>query len=157
VSLKRVFAFTAEPAMRDYLTTVSHSLDGLVSLVADRKAIDGAAAEEALNWTLRRKSIILETLYQFREAQSLFEREPATAMRVAQWRGLRQRLTNLTLSPPKDSDLAAQEREKAALRAQSEGLEAELHQILSQHRREPLTSSVDTKAVRQRLPVGAAP
>ena len=71
LNLRRVFAFSAEPAMRVYLDTVSHSLHALLSMVLDGAVADPAAAETALTWTLRRKAVILQALCRFRDAQRL--------------------------------------------------------------------------------------
>ena len=83
LNLRRVFAFSAEPAMRAYLDTVSHSLDFLLSMVLDGPtATDPAAAETALTWTLRRKAVILETLCRFRDVQRRLAQDPALAQQA---------------------------------------------------------------------------
>ena len=84
-NLRRVFAFSAEPAMRAYLDTVSHSLDGLLSIVIDGAATDPAAAETALTWTLRRKAVILQALCRFRDAQRRLAQDPALAQQAFQF------------------------------------------------------------------------
>ena len=109
----------------------------------------------ALTWTLRRKGIILDTLARFRQAQYLSERDPAVAERVAQVRGLEQRLHTLALNPPKGMDVAAQERERSALQAQLNQVEGELNRQLGAHYPERSAGNIDASAVRQRLPKGS--
>ena len=56
LNLRRVFAFSAEPAMHAYLAKVATSLEILLSMTTARTAADPAAAETALTWSLRRKA-----------------------------------------------------------------------------------------------------
>ena len=134
LNLRRVFAFSAEPAMRAYLDTVSHSLDVLLSMVLDgRTATDPAAAETALTWTLRRKALILDTLCRFRDAQRRLAQDPALAQQAFQLRGLRQRLSDWTLNPPPGASPETLRHQMDAWRQQADELEADLNRALARH------------------------
>ena len=132
-NLGRVFAFSAEPAMRDYLDTVSRSLYGLLSIVIDGAATDPAAAETALTWTLRRKAVILQALCRFRDAQRRLAQDPALAQQALQFRGLRQRLSDWTLNPPPGASPETLRHQMDAWRQQADEVEADLNRALARH------------------------
>ena len=156
LNLRRVFAFSAEPAMRAYLDTVSHSLDGLLSMVLDGAAADPAAAETALTWTLRRKAVILQTLCRFRDAQRRLAHDPALAQQAFQLRGLRQRLSDWTLNPPPGASPETLRHQMDAWRQQADELEADLNRALARHEPPSARDGVDAAALRRRLPAGSA-
>ena len=156
LNLRRVFAFSAEPAMRAYLDTVSHSLDVLLSMVLDGAAADPAAAETALTWTLRRKAIILDTLCRFRDAQRRLAQDPALAQQAVQFRGLRQRLSDWTLNPPPGASPETLRHQMDAWRQQADELEADLNRALARHEPQSARDGVDAAALRRRLPAGSA-
>ena len=135
---------------------VSHSLDGLLSMVLDGAATDPAAAETALTWTLRRKAIILDTLCRFRDAQRRLAQDPALAQQAAQLRGLRQRLSNWTLNPPPGASPETLRHQMDAWRQQADELEADLNRALARHEPPSARDGVDAAALRQRLPAGSA-
>ena len=156
LNLRRVFAFSAEPAMRAYLDTVSHSLDGLLSMVLDGAATDPAAAETALTWTLRRKAVILQTLCRFRDAQRRLAQDPDLAQQAFQLRGLRQRLSDWTLNPPPGASPETLRHQMDAWRQQADELEADLNRALARHEPPSARDGVDAAALRRRLPAGSA-
>ena len=156
LNLRRVFAFSAEPAMRAYLDTVSHSLDGLLSMVLDGAATDPAAAETALTWTLRRKAVILQALCRFRDAQRRLAQDPALARQAFQFRVLRQRLSDWTLNPPPGARPETLRHQMDAWRQQADELEAELNRALARHEPQSARDGVDAAALRRRLPAGSA-
>ena len=156
LNLRRVFAFSAEPAMRAYLDTVRHSLDVLLSMVLDGGATDPAAAETALTWTLRRKAVILQALCRFRDAQRLSAQDPALAQQAIQLRGLRQRLSDWTLNPPPGASPETLRRQMDAWRQQADELEADLNRALARHEPQSARDGVDAAALRRRLPAGSA-
>ena len=156
LNLRRVFAFSAEPAMRAYLDTVSHSLDVLLSMVLDGAAADPAAAETALTWTLRRKAVILQTLCRFRDAQRRLAQDPALAQQAVQLRGLRQRLSDWTLNPPPGASPETLRHQMDAWRQQADELEADLNRALARHEPQSARDGVDAAALRRRLPAGSA-
>ena len=156
LNLGRVFAFSAEPAMRAYLDTVSSSLDVLFSMVLDGAATDPAAAETALTWTLRRKAVILQALCRFRDAQRLLAHDPALAQQAVQFRGLRQRLSDWTLNPPPGASPETLRHQMDAWRQQADELEAALNRALARHEPQSARDGVDAAALRQRLPAGSA-
>ena len=156
LNLRRVFAFSAEPAMRAYLDTVSYSLDALLSMVLDGAATDPAAAETALTWTLRRKAVILETLCRFRDAQRRLAQDPDLAQQAFHVRGLRQRLSDWTLNPPPGASPETLRHQMDAWRQQADELEAGLNRALARHEPPSARDGVDAAALRRRLPAGSA-
>ena len=152
LNLRRVFAFSAEPAMRAYLDTVSHSLDGLLSMVLDGAATDPAAAETALTWTLRRKAVILQALCRFRDAQRRLAQDPALAQQAVQLRGLRQRLSDWTLNPPPGASPETLRHQMDAWRQQADELEAE-----PEPRPGPARAAIGPRRGRCGRPPAAAP
>jgi tetratricopeptide (TPR) repeat protein/CHAT domain-containing protein len=154
--LRRVFGFSAELTMYAYLFKANLSLHDLISVAASQGTISGDTAKAALTWVLRRKGIILETLCRFREAQNFVGAESEVAQRALQLRGLRQRLTNLTLNPPRGLDVAGRQKETAALRDECERLEAELNRGLSKYSKYQQDDRVDADSVQRRLPPGTA-
>ena len=152
-NLEQIFGFTSQAGMRAYLDKIDGNFEGLVSLAS--QSAKPQAVQLALSWTLRRKGILLDTLARFRQAQYLSERDPAVAERVAQVRGLGQRLHTLALNPTTGTDAAAQERERSALQAQLNQVEGELNRQLGAHYPERSAGNIDASTVRQRLPQGS--
>src|ERR1700693_6288129 len=152
-NLEQIFGFTSQAGMRAYLDKIDGNFEGLVSLAS--QSAKPQAVQLALSWTLRRKGILLDTLARFRQAQYLSERDPAVAERVAQVRGLGQRLHTLALNPTTGTDAAAQERERSALQAQLNQVEGELNRQLGAHYPERSAGDIDASTVRQRLPQGS--
>jgi CHAT domain-containing protein/Tfp pilus assembly protein PilF len=153
INLRRVFSFSAEPAMRAYLASVasSHGLDRLVST-----SVGGEAADRwsALTWTLRRKGMILDAMCRFQDAERSVARDREREQQVEQWRSLRQQLADVALNPLPDTKPDVLRGKVAAWRAQAERLEAQLTRALSSQNVPPET--VDAVAVQARLPEGSA-
>ena len=153
-NLEQVFGFTSEAGMRSYLEMIHFNLDVLVSMAATSGQLN--TTESAFRWTLRRKGIISDTLGRFRQMQSLSERDPGVAVKVAQARGLEQQLHSLALNPAKGMSLAAQEKERTALQAEKDRLQGDLNRELAERHPEwAVDKNLDVAAVRRRLPKGS--
>jgi CHAT domain-containing protein/Flp pilus assembly protein TadD len=155
-NLQRIFAVSSEAAMRAYLLTVRGALSGLMSIAASGPKISAETVETALNWALRRKAIILDTLIRFRQAQRLAHSDREVAARAERLRYLRQQLSSFPLSrPPLMSDLEFQ-RQIRRWRAESDQIESDLNRRLAARQQEQFTDAVVIPAVRKRLPAGSA-
>jgi CHAT domain-containing protein/tetratricopeptide (TPR) repeat protein len=156
INLGRVFGFSSEPDMRAYLSTVANSLRYLVSMAMAQKETYPEVTEVAFAWVLRRKAIVLDTLCRFREAQALLAREPDVAQRVARWRGVRQRLSNLAVNPSPAMDTPTLQQNMTRLREQRDRLEADMNRVFSQKHPLRRADYISPDAVRKRLPPGTA-
>ena len=154
-TLDRLLANSSEQAMRDYLATLRPAFDTLwtVGLSApDSPAINTLLLE----WTLRRKAVLLDTLSRFRQAQTLAAQEPAVAEKMRTLRAAQQMLADLQAQAAQhktpDAVLLTQ---IAAADAEAEKAQAALNQALSQQH--PLAGQTVTfAALRDRLPAGSA-
>jgi CHAT domain-containing protein/tetratricopeptide (TPR) repeat protein len=159
-NLERVFGAAAEGGMQAYLAQVASfgRLDALLSATAVGPRPGPGAVKAALTWTLRRKGMLFTALARFREAQRLVDLDPALAERVARWRTLRRRLSDLPLRPPPGVGPQAVEELRAGLRKEAAELEAALHRDLTDRRPDHFGAApaVDADRVRQALPPGAA-
>src|SRR5260370_34521037 len=144
-NLKQVFGFSSEAAMRAYLDSIQGPLDVLITLAVGSNKPQ--ALQLALRWTLERKGIILDTLSRFWQAQNLMEHDPAVAAQVAQVRGLKERLHNLALNPPKGMEVAAQEKQRASLQVDLERLQGELNRQPAAPRPQQPSDSINVVAV----------
>jgi CHAT domain-containing protein len=154
-NLQYVFGFSAEPDMRRQLAATEGHFHILLNMAAAPG--HGAAAERtALNWVLRRKGIILDTVCRFQEVQYLLRQDEGVARRVVELRRLRQQLADSALqSPPKKEEDKSQ-KQRQDWRQQADRLESELHRSLAQRRPEQDASPADVDQVRRRLPDGSA-
>ena len=155
LNLRRVFAFSAEPAMRAYLDKVGHRLDLLLSMVLDGAATDPAAAETALTWTLRRKAVILETLCRFRDAQRLIGTGSAMARRAGGGAGPRQRNSQPDCAPPPARGPPGDPAAPWPTCGTNGELEADLNRALTRPEPPATRDEVDRRP-RRRLPAGSA-
>ena len=157
-NLRRVFAVSAEPAMRAYLEMemIHSTLDRLISMARTRAEPEPATT--TLTWTLRRKAVILDTLCQFRDAQRRLQSDPAVAARVRRLQALRTQLNNWPLNPPRGLDAGALRQQLAAKRQEADQEQAELYRLLTASRSGQADdpNALDTEAVRRRLPAGSA-
>jgi len=69
--LRRVFAFTTESQMRDFLSRLPNSLDNLLALTIQPPAPTPQQRTQALLWTLRRKGSILNALLTFQQTRRM--------------------------------------------------------------------------------------
>jgi CHAT domain-containing protein/Flp pilus assembly protein TadD len=155
-NLRRVFGVSSEAAMSAYLSTVSGSLDSLVSIAASQQVNDGMAGEMVLKWSLRRKGIILDTLVQFREAQLLAQSDPTVAASAARLRFLRQQMSNLPLNRPVGMSDEEMQQQMKKLGDEADQLEADLNRKLAAQRQEQPIDDIDVPAVRKKLPANTA-
>src|SRR5208337_4251018 len=119
-------------------------------------ATDPAAAETALTWTLRRKAVILRTLCRFRKAQGLLAHNKARDQQSAQFRVLRQRLSDWTLNPPRGASPDTIQHQMADWQRQADEIEADLNRALTQREPPSARDEVDAATLQQRLPAGSA-
>jgi uncharacterized protein (TIGR03067 family) len=127
--LERVFAFSSEPAMRDYLALADAGWGWLVTLTEGRPKAGSAAVRRAFNWTLRRKTALFDTLYRFHEAQRLADRNPEVKRLAATLQKLEQDRNGLLLRPWEDPrDLSQQ---MTTLSRQCDRVQADLNRLLS--------------------------
>jgi CHAT domain-containing protein/tetratricopeptide (TPR) repeat protein len=156
LNLRRVFSATSEAAMFTYFSTVSNSLDALITLANVERRSYPEAIYEALTWTLRRKGLIFDWAVRFRRARLLAEGDPSVATTAARLRQLRQRLSDVTLSPPAGMSPEAVQQELLSIRAEADRFEAELNRALSSKIREQDEREVDIESVRRQLVAGSA-
>src|SRR5205085_6654222 len=115
-NIERVFSFSSESAMRDYIATFSGSLNGLLSMVAVDQRKNASAINAALVWTLRRKGIILDTLIRLRHFRQLESHDPQVADLALRLHFIKQQLSNLALKPSQDNQAAAYGQNKKKLK-----------------------------------------
>jgi CHAT domain-containing protein/Flp pilus assembly protein TadD len=156
LNLSRVFSATSEAVMFSYFSTVSNSLDALISLANVERQSHPEAIAEALTWTLRRKGLIFDWAVRFRRARLLAEGDRSVAAAAARLRHLRQRLSDMTLSPPAGMSPEAVQQELLSIRAEADRSEAELNRALSSKLREQGEREVDIETVRSQLAAGSA-
>jgi uncharacterized protein (TIGR03067 family) len=150
--LRRVFRFSSEAAMRDYLGTLGIGLPLAVSL-SGQEGAPATARSDALTWVLRRKTVILDTLCRYRALEQAVSRDPDVAALVRQRTLLEQRWLSLaTRQGP--GHLAEQ---LAVARRERDEVEAALFRALSAKAPEAVgDAEADTAHVRARLPAGSA-
>lgn len=151
-SLRSIFSFTAESSMYASLGSIS-SLERLLSIAAAEESPDRETATAVMNWTLRRKGIVLDTLCRFRAAQRAQIDDPKLAELVTRWRFLRQRMADTALNP-EGMDSTEIGKRMSDWKEEAEQLEAELNRTVSARITEP--PNIDVDAVRQRLPKDSA-
>ena len=102
-----------------------HSLDRLISLAAGSD--DPQTVQWALNWTLRNKGEIFNTIRRFRLLQEISAPDFSARLHDVQ-----RRQHGLALNPPKGMDAQAQDREQASLQRVRNESEEELNRTLAQ-------------------------
>jgi CHAT domain-containing protein len=154
---EQLFASLSEAAMLAFLGTLDHRLDLIITIAAAESSRAGPATEAALNWTLRRKAIVLDTLIRRRALLKSLEHDPAFAEKLASLRVVRQHLADLPLNPPDGVQQATIDRQRATWQAQAERLDGEVNSALvgrrGKNRDEP---PIDAAVVRSHLPKGSA-
>jgi CHAT domain-containing protein len=171
-ALERLFEFSNESTMRDYLQTIRPSQDMLMSLFARKQIPMDLLSQAAMNWTLRRKGLILDALCEFRRLQETLAQNEDIALKVGSLRNLRHQLANLQSDParlmreanldsshdktgPRSWQEALRVRE-SALQTQIESLEAELTRLLHAKSSTQNHALITWQTVRDRLPQGSA-
>ena len=150
---KKVFAFSSESDMRNFVAMRSRALEQLTSLsLQDSK--EAAATASLLTMVLRRKGVVFDTLLHFRQAQRLLSEAPEVAQQAAALRGSRQRFSEQALPPP-GADPHKIQQDRETLRREIDRLESELNRTLAQQYPQSIPEQVDVEAVRQRLPRGS--
>jgi CHAT domain-containing protein len=155
-NIRRVFDFSSEPAMRAYLDTVTRSLDTMISLFASKPSANPDAAKIALNWVLRRKAIILDSLIEFRQAERLLESNVKFAEVRTQYRHISQQLSNLPLNRPGTMTDAAFQQQMTKLQQEREDLQSELKRALSAQRSNQPADDVDVARLKPKLAPGTS-
>ena len=149
--LHEVLGFTAETTMRSHLRMISGSLDLLLSLVSRHVDERPELAELALEWSLRRKTVVLDALCHYRQLRRRLAEDVGVMTTVAELRSAEVRERELALRPAVDGDAGSAARERENLRARILELEGQLHAQLPQR-----LADVDLKNVRARLSEDAA-
>ncbi|MBX3414660.1 MAG: CHAT domain-containing protein [Pirellulales bacterium] len=153
--LEGIAAFASEPSLREFLRSIGYKYDRLMALAATRPD-DPAMTRAALTWTLRRKSVILDTLCEYRAAESVFRHDPRIAGQLDQVKQLRQQATDLALSPPPGMTLDEVSKKQLALRDQARDIEENIREELNRRRLHQEKTEVTIQSVRASLPPGSA-
>ncbi|MFO0968649.1 MAG: tetratricopeptide repeat protein [Gemmataceae bacterium] len=149
LAIQNVFAFSSEGAMHAFLERTNLTLPGLISLAAATP--DKDACSLALDWTLRRKGIIFDTVRRFRQLQDSLSAEDPLGKRLAEYRALRQRMADAVFNPAPDSGGEATKSELARWRKEADELDAELNRGLAARSSASAIEAVSTEKVRKIL------
>jgi CHAT domain-containing protein len=156
-NLRRVFAFSSEGAMQDYVDATNGFLPATINLALPAVA-DDAWVAVALTWTLRVKSVTLDTLCRYRQAQGLLSPDEPLTRSVGRYRGLKQLLASAAVSPPQGLSAEQVKQQETQWHKEAEDLEAELSRGLSRAHPDQASDpeTVTARAVQARLAPGAA-
>jgi len=153
--LEGVAVFASEPSLRDFLNSIGYKFDRLLAMaVADPS--DQATAQAALTWTLRRKSLILDTLCEYRAAEAIFRHDPAVARRIDEVKRLRQQATDLALLPPAGTTAEELKKQQDNLRNQARDIEEGVREDLNRRRLAQEKPEITLESVAANLPAGTA-
>lgn len=150
--LQDILAFSSESAMHDSLSFIEGHLPGMLSLAHG----SDAAAATALDWCLRRKGIVFDTLFRFRQAQRLLAPDDELSKKLGQYRGLKELLARSALQPPAGTSAAEHQKQLADRRRQAEDLEAQLNRALIARLPGDQAATAAAATVGKRLPDNAA-
>lgn len=156
--LNRIFAFSSEAEMTNYADSAAPSLELLISMVAARHVDHGPDVDDAMTWVLRRKAIVLSTLFRMREAQAAQMRDPAVATQAQELRRLRQQINDMSTRPPKGWSPQQVQEVSSRLRDRADALESEVNRSIAAAATRPTTapSGAGFERVRRALPEGWA-
>lgn len=126
-----IFSFSSESAMYTFAELTAGRLDSLVNMAQQDKDVP-TAATQALEWTLRSKGVVLDTLCRYRQAQLLLPKDDALQERVARYRTQKEFLANLALNPPTGKDAPRAQKQMADAEQEVAQLEKELAKAIAQ-------------------------
>lgn len=150
--LQDILAFSSEAAMHDSLQFIEGHLPGMISLAHG----SDAAAATALDWCLRRKGIVFDTLCRFRQAQQLLAPDDELSKKLGQYRGLKELLARSALQPPPGTSATEHRKQLGDWRRQADAIEAELNRGLIARLPASQADAATAETVRKRLPDNAA-
>lgn len=156
-NMTTVFRYSSESAMRAYFDNrlgLSTALEVLITICSSFM-MDDVADRSALTWAFRRKGLIQESICRLRELQRLSERESSIALRSADLRAARQRLTDIQLTSTKGQGSTMRQSEIAALREQCDRIETELHRVVSDRFSAQDVQEVTVASVQRHVSIGS--
>lgn len=153
--LEGVAAFASEPSLREFLNSIGYKYDRLMALAAADPA-DQKTARAALDWTLRRKAVILDTLCEYRAAESIFRHDREIADRIQEVKRKRQQAIDLALSPPAGMAPDQVVQQQSNLRDQARDLEEGIRAEINRRRLNQARPEVTLATVAASLPAGSA-
>ena len=152
--IRQVMSFTSEEQKMEFLATKQARLELSMCLAVKHLSNDGTAREDALNWWLQRKGIILEAQKQFQEA--LVHSDDLNVIKSLQELGrVRAELSKLVFGGPGPEGPEAYKHRIADLEKQRDALEAKLIKLSQSFARQKKTIRADTRQVAGALPQGA--
>jgi CHAT domain-containing protein/Tfp pilus assembly protein PilF len=154
--LRNIFAFSSEDDMHAFMETSSGRVPNVIS-IALQSNNDAEAVTQALNWTLRLKGVVFDTVCRYRQAQQNMTRDDALQAKVARLRSQKAFLANVALNPPpKDAPTFKKEMDDAQNEVSQ--LEKELTQIIARTTPDVLADreNITTAMVQKRLPADGA-
>lgn len=149
--LEKIFTFSSEKSMQDYLATQNGLLPRIISMAAQGDVAADSVAM-GLTWTLRLKGVMFDSLCRFRQAQHLLGSEGDVAKLAAEYRALKQRLAGAALSPPKGVSAEDFARQQGQWQQKANELEGKLNLALANNAQASGADTVSAAAVQKRLP-----
>lgn len=153
--LDGIAAFASEPSLRDFLNSIGYKFDRLLGMAA-ADPTDQTTARAALTWTLRRKAAILDTLCEYRTAESIFRHDPAIASRIEEVKRMRQEATNLAIAPPPGTTAEQIKEQQDKLRNRARDIEEGIREELNRRRLTASKTEITLESVAASLPAGTA-
>jgi CHAT domain-containing protein/tetratricopeptide (TPR) repeat protein len=128
--LRDIFAHSSESAMHAYAEASAGKVPSFVNMAVLGK--DPAAATSALDWTLRLKGAVFDTLCRYRQAQYLLPKDDAFQERVVRYRSQKEFLANMALNPPSGKAGERVQKQIDEARQECAELEKELNRMIAQ-------------------------
>lgn len=154
-ALQQAFAFNSETTMHGFLEGGTGLLPSLLTIAVDPKVDAGPTF--ALDWTLRGKGVVFDAVCRFRQVQELLGPADPLTQKLADYRGLKQKLADATLHPPLGKDAKTLKMELERWSKEVLDLEAEINRGLAAKLPEARPSdSISAEAVRKQLAPEAA-
>ncbi len=148
-------ATATERDLQALQAATAYKLDHLLAMAAAQPD-DPEIATAALDWTLRRKAVVLDAMCRLRAVEEVFTLEPEIGREANQLRQIRQRINDLTLNPPADLTPAEIQHEQTALAQQAQNIEARLRRTLQSRQATQVALAPDASMVREQLADDAA-
>jgi tetratricopeptide (TPR) repeat protein len=151
----QIFSIGSDRQRLSFLATVHGNREALLSLAWRHLASSPQSITAALNLLLRRKAIAAESLAVQHQAV-LGDKYPAQRDRFQEWAALRGQIARATLAGPGPEGPGMHKERLNQWRGQQERLEADLARQVPEMNLEQRLRSVDSRAVAEALPPGAA-